>query len=57
VRIGTEKFGRNDVILNPFDPDSMKWNLLGEITNDYDVDQLARSLIPDGGTSDRIWSE
>jgi type IV secretory pathway TraG/TraD family ATPase VirD4 len=52
VRIGTEKFGRNDVILNPFDPDSMKWNLLGEITNDYDVDQLARSLIPDGGTWD-----
>src|SRR5713226_8416657 len=48
--------GRGDVILNPFDPDSVKWNLLGEVTNDYDVDQLARSLIPDGG-SDRSWSE
>lgn len=48
--------GRGDVILNPFDPDSKKWNLLGEITNDYDVDQLARSLIPDA-SSDRIWSE
>jgi Type IV secretion-system coupling protein DNA-binding domain len=47
---------RGDVILNPFDPDSVKWNLLGEITNDYDVDQLARSLIPNGGGSDRIWS-
>jgi hypothetical protein len=47
---------RGDVVLNPFDPDSVKWNLLGEITNDYDVDQLARSLIPDGG-SDRSWSE
>jgi type IV secretory pathway TraG/TraD family ATPase VirD4 len=47
---------RGDVILNPFDPDSVKWNLLGEIKNDYDVDQLARSLIPDGGGSDRIWS-
>jgi len=47
---------RGDVILNPFDPDSVKWNLLGEITNDYDVDQLARSLIPDSGGSDRIWS-
>jgi Type IV secretion-system coupling protein DNA-binding domain len=34
---------RGDVILNPFDPDSVKWNLLGEITTDYDVDQLARS--------------
>jgi type IV secretory pathway TraG/TraD family ATPase VirD4 len=48
---------RGDVVLNPFDPDALKWNLLGEITNDYDVDQLARSLIPDGGGADRIWSE
>jgi Type IV secretion-system coupling protein DNA-binding domain len=48
---------RGDVILNPFDPDAVKWNLLGEITNDYDVDQLARSLIPDSGGSDKVWSE
>jgi type IV secretory pathway TraG/TraD family ATPase VirD4 len=48
---------RGDVILNPFDPDAVKWNLLGEIRHDYDVDQLARSLIPDSGSSDRIWSE
>jgi hypothetical protein len=47
---------RGDVILNPFDPDSVTWNLLSEITNDYDVDQLARSLIPDSGASDRVWS-
>jgi Type IV secretion-system coupling protein DNA-binding domain len=47
---------RGDVILNPFEPDAVKWNLLGEITTDHDVDQLARSLIPDGGGSDRIWS-
>src|ERR1700726_3157887 len=47
---------RGDVILNPFEPDAVKWNLLGEITSDHDVDQLARSLIPDGGGSDRIWS-
>ena len=47
---------RGDVILNPFDPESVKWNLLGEITNDYDVDQLARSLIPDGVGSERVWN-
>jgi type IV secretory pathway TraG/TraD family ATPase VirD4 len=47
---------RGDVILNPFDPDSVKWDLLGEIENVYDVDQLARSLIPDGGESHRIWT-
>jgi len=47
---------RGDVILNPFEPDSLKWHLLGEITTAYDVDQLARSLIPDSAGSDRIWS-
>lgn len=48
---------RGDVILNPFEPDSVRWNLLGEIDNDYDVDQLARSLITDHGDPDRSWSE
>lgn len=46
---------RGDVILNPFESRSVKWDLLGEITTDYDVDQLAHSLIPDG-SSDRTWS-
>jgi type IV secretory pathway TraG/TraD family ATPase VirD4 len=45
------------VILNPFAPGSAKWSLLGEITNDYDVEQLARSLIPDSGDPDRVWSD
>jgi type IV secretory pathway TraG/TraD family ATPase VirD4 len=48
---------RGDVILNPFDPDSTKWNLLGEVESEYDVEQLARSLIPDNGDPDRTWSE
>src|SRR6202042_3358068 len=48
---------RGDVILNPFDGDAKKWDLFGEITNDYDVEQLARSLIPDGGASDGTWSQ
>ncbi len=47
---------RGDVILNPFDARSMKWDLFGEITTHYDVDQLARSLIPDGSGSDRSWN-
>jgi hypothetical protein len=46
---------RGDVILNPFDKRSMKWNLFGEITSDYDVEQLARALIPDDGSPDRAW--
>jgi type IV secretory pathway TraG/TraD family ATPase VirD4 len=46
---------RGDVILNPFDPRSVKWDLFAEIHNDYDVEQLARSLIPDRDAQDRSW--
>ena len=48
---------RGDVILNPFDPDACKWDLFGEINEDYDIDQLARALIPDAGDDDRVWIE
>jgi hypothetical protein len=47
---------RGDVILNPFDGEARKWDIFGEITHDYDVEQLARSLIPDSG-DDRTWGE
>jgi hypothetical protein len=46
---------RGDVLLNPFDRRSVKWDLFAEIDNAYDVDQLARSLIPDHDGSDRSW--
>jgi len=46
---------RGDVILNPFEPGSARWDLFGEIGNDYDVEQLARSLIPDHEGTDRSW--
>ena len=46
---------RGDVILNPFEPASAQWDLFGEIRNDYDVEQLARSLIPDHEGADRSW--
>jgi type IV secretory pathway TraG/TraD family ATPase VirD4 len=38
---------RGDVVLNPFDPDSVKWDLFGEIENNYDAEQVASGLIPD----------
>jgi type IV secretory pathway TraG/TraD family ATPase VirD4 len=47
---------RGDVILNPFDRRSAKWNLFAEIKNPYDIDQLARALIPDRGHSDPTWT-
>ena len=46
---------RGDVVLNPFNPRSEKWDLYGEIAAGHDVDQLARSLIPDHEGADRSW--
>ncbi|MGA2398177.1 MAG: type IV secretion system DNA-binding domain-containing protein [Steroidobacteraceae bacterium] len=46
---------RCDTILNPFDERSVKWDLFSEIRTPYDVEQLARSLIPDHEGSDRSW--
>lgn len=44
-----------DLILNPFDPRSQRWDLFREVEQGYDVDQLARALIPDQEGSDRTW--
>ncbi len=46
---------RGDVVLNPFDPRSVKWDLFAELKSPYDVEQLARSLIPDHEGADRSW--
>jgi hypothetical protein len=46
---------RGDLVLNPFDSRSVKWDLFSEIRNPYDFEQLARSLIPDGAGEDRIF--
>src|SRR5207237_1050372 len=40
---------RGDVILNPFEPASVRWNLLGEIDNDSDVYTRTRSRITERG--------
>jgi type IV secretory pathway TraG/TraD family ATPase VirD4 len=37
---------RGDIILNPFESQSAKWDLFAEIGNSFDVDQLANALIP-----------
>ena len=47
---------RDDVILNPFEPGSRKWDLFGEIRASYDVEMLASSLMPGGeDSSGREW--
>lgn len=47
--------GRGDLVLNPFDERSVKWDLFAEIKNAYDIDQLSRSLIPDQDATERSW--
>jgi type IV secretory pathway TraG/TraD family ATPase VirD4 len=44
-----------DVLLNPFDARSARWDLFGEIHNPYDVEQLARAMIPDNEGEERSW--
>jgi hypothetical protein len=46
---------RGDLILNPFDARSARWDLFGEIERPYDVEQLGRSLLPDQDHADRSW--
>jgi type IV secretory pathway TraG/TraD family ATPase VirD4 len=46
---------RGDVILNPFDARSAKWDVFAELRNPYDVDELAQAFIPDRG-SDPTWT-
>jgi type IV secretory pathway TraG/TraD family ATPase VirD4 len=48
---------RGDVVLNPFDERSVKWDLFAEIKTAHDVEQLARSLITDHSGQDRSWRE
>jgi type IV secretory pathway TraG/TraD family ATPase VirD4 len=37
---------RGDVILNPFEPDSPRWDPFGELTSAFDADLLTSALIP-----------
>jgi len=40
---------RGDILLNPFEGGSVKWDPFSEINDSYDVDQLASGLIPSSG--------
>jgi type IV secretory pathway TraG/TraD family ATPase VirD4 len=37
---------RGDVVLNPFERHSVRWDPFAEISNTYDIEQLASGLIP-----------
>ncbi|HVP34582.1 MAG TPA: type IV secretion system DNA-binding domain-containing protein [Steroidobacteraceae bacterium] len=47
---------RGDVVLNPFEPDSVRWDPFAELGERWDVDQLASGLIPaSDDASGREW--
>lgn len=46
---------RGDVVLSPFEPAGRRWDLFGEISEPYDIEQLALALIPDHQAADRSW--
>jgi type IV secretory pathway TraG/TraD family ATPase VirD4 len=47
---------RGDQILNPFDAHAARWSLFGELEAAYDIEQLARALIPEqSDASAREW--
>ncbi len=47
---------RGDVVLNPFEPRSVRWDPFAEIQGPYDADQLATGLIPSSeDASGREW--
>jgi hypothetical protein len=46
---------RGDVILSPFASGGARWDLFGEIEEEYDIDQLALALIPDHEGQDKSW--
>nr|WP_161010006.1 type IV secretion system DNA-binding domain-containing protein [Duganella flavida]MYM26570.1 type IV secretion system DNA-binding domain-containing protein [Duganella flavida] len=46
------RFGRKgDTVLNPFDKRSPGWGIFNELRNPFDVDRIAKSVIPDSGDS------
>jgi hypothetical protein len=48
---------RGDVILNPFDSRSLRWDPWSENKEIYDYAALARALIPDGAGEGRMWRQ
>jgi len=45
-----------DLILNPFNEDSIRWSIFNEIDNNYDIDSIVSSLIPEPiGNEDPFW--
>lgn len=49
--LASTRSGEKDLILNPFDRRSKRWNPFCEIENDWDYDFVAQSCVPTDGSS------
>ena len=49
-------FKEGDIILNPFDSRSVSWSPFSEIQNDWDINSLTKSIVPDSDGSSAEWS-
>jgi type IV secretory pathway TraG/TraD family ATPase VirD4 len=53
-----QRFARQgDVLLNPFDKRSRPWSPFAEATTTGDIEVMARSLIPAGEDSNKVWQD
>ncbi len=53
-----QKFARQgDVLLNPFDKRSQKWSPFADATTTWEIEAMARSLIPPGEGSNKVWQD
>lgn len=54
----TSKFfnPKSDLIFNPLDARSIRWNLFSEIKNELDLANVAHSLIPSSGGEGKYWN-
>ncbi len=46
---------KNDILLNPLDARSDNWNIWDEIINDYVLEDIAESMIPETKSFDTFW--
>ena len=46
-----------DILLNPLDARSRNWNLWDEIINDYVLEDIAESMIPETRSFDTFWTQ
>jgi type IV secretory pathway TraG/TraD family ATPase VirD4 len=47
---------RGDLVLNPFDPRSVRWDLYRELRQPHDYEALVASIVPDVGASNDSWN-